>query len=176
MKKFTLLSSLAMLATVGGVFAAWTFNETAVSLDEDASVGVNVVQDVTNNARGTFKVTSDVELTFDQLNTTENPWTTAVTGSGNITITYTHNDTVDLNYDYDVKWNIVLPTGWGEGYVTVDTTETTLDLATGTTTLTISGETIASKITGVNNTIDTTEKLDLFETSVAEDLTVKVAI
>lgn len=177
MKKFTLLSSLAALATIGSVYAAWTFNEGTVSLDQSKTVGVNVNEDVNAaGARGSFDVVAqDLAITFDQKNDGTLAWSTEATGTGSITITYTHADVGNPYYDYGVTWKIVLPTDWGKDFVTVNVNPTNLDFVDGgATTVTISGAAIAAKISGIANTIKSTSNLDDFKASVASDITVDI--
>ena len=62
MKKFTLLSAIAALATVGSVFAAWEFTTTTASVDADGSASISVTVDkdvlISGGLTGTAKMTT----------------------------------------------------------------------------------------------------------------------
>lgn len=106
MKKFALLGAVAALATAGGVFAAWQFTNGGVYEDQNNSLNVTVVGEVTNNGYGTVSVTGALALSLDGNGVSNN---NTIVGTfdqtKSIVFQYTPatNDlgvTVDISFDY----------------------------------------------------------------------------
>lgn len=68
MKKLSLLVALALLITVGGVYATWTYAGTNDIADAFAEVKVTIADTELTGANGTYKVESNLVLTVDQAN------------------------------------------------------------------------------------------------------------
>ena len=90
MKKLSLIIAMILCVTIGGVYATWTYTQNIDVADE----GVNKVMNLGNveysGSYGTYKVDgSGLTLTIDPKAGTTH--TTALYGTGQITITFTPN-------------------------------------------------------------------------------------
>ena len=168
MKKFTLLSGIAALATVGAVFAAWQFNENTPSIN-DGSVGITVMEGVETSARGTFAVstTGDLAIYISQSTNHKSSVVNVADGSedSKVTVTYTHTDIVNSEYNYTVTWKISIPTEL-EPYFTSDEGSATITNVGSQNSFEITIEQIKNSIHPVDNSITTAEAaqdfIDLF--------------
>lgn len=68
MKKLSLLVALALLITVGGVYATWSYAGTDDIADAYAEAKVTIADTELTGANGTYKVESNLVLTVDQAN------------------------------------------------------------------------------------------------------------
>lgn len=68
MKKLSLLISLLLCVTIGGVYAAWTYAGTDDIADSFAEAKVTIDDAELVGANGTFKVETNLVLTIDQAN------------------------------------------------------------------------------------------------------------
>ena len=106
MKKFTLLSGIAALATVGAVFAAWVFDTSTGSATKDASVTIAVDTEIEDaGIPGALAATSTIEgLKFVQSGDKKTTQLIDSDGeSGNVTLTYTPAGSEVADYSYDVS-------------------------------------------------------------------------
>lgn len=85
MKKLGLLATLAVCVTVGGVYAAWTYNDTSSFVDrETVSIGLTAAGNVTGES---LEITQN-SLHFLIDDTDNNKVGDAVDATGTITVTY----------------------------------------------------------------------------------------
>ena len=68
MKKLSLLISLLLCVTIGGVYAVWTYAGTDDIADSFAEAKVTIAEVELTGANGTYKVESNLTLTVDQAN------------------------------------------------------------------------------------------------------------
>ena len=68
MKKLSLLISLLMCVTIGGVYAVWTYAGTNDIADGFAEAKVTIADAELTGANGTYAITSNLVLTVDQAN------------------------------------------------------------------------------------------------------------
>ena len=66
MKKITVLSSLLALATVGGVYATWTYAGTNDIVDAFTEAKVTLEGATLNGSNGIYSVTTNLVMTIDQ--------------------------------------------------------------------------------------------------------------
>lgn len=66
MKKLSLLVALALLITVGGVYATWSYAGTNDIADQFAEMKVTIADTKLDGANGTYKIESNVVLIVDQ--------------------------------------------------------------------------------------------------------------
>ncbi|MBE6132683.1 MAG: hypothetical protein E7180_04775 [Erysipelotrichaceae bacterium] len=66
MKKITILSSLLALATVGGVYATWTYAGTNDIVDAFTEAKVTLEGATLNGSNGLYTVTTNLVMTIDQ--------------------------------------------------------------------------------------------------------------
>ena len=85
MKKLGLLATLAMCVTIGGVYAAWTYNDTTSFSDrETISIGLTPAGNVTGES---LEITENT-LKFLIDDTDNDKIGNAIDASGSITVTY----------------------------------------------------------------------------------------
>lgn len=68
MKKLSLLISLLMCVTIGGVYAVWSYAGTNDIADSFAEAKVTIADAELTGANGTYAITSNLVLTVDQAN------------------------------------------------------------------------------------------------------------
>lgn len=100
MKKLSLLVALALLITVGGVYATWSYAGTNDIADAYAEMTVTIADTVLTGANGTYAVTSNLVLTVDQV--TEDHEAGLVFASNNgapivLTVTFTPAENAPQN-------------------------------------------------------------------------------
>lgn len=91
MKKISLIAGLAMLVTVGGVFAAWTFGQFTVEASDTATISVSVDEGtITDNAGNlAFETAGYSGLKFVQDDLDENEYNIeTLTPTGYVKYTY----------------------------------------------------------------------------------------
>ena len=66
MKKITILSSILALATVGGVYATWTYAGTNDIVDAFTEAKVTLEGATLNGSNGLYTVTTNLVMTIDQ--------------------------------------------------------------------------------------------------------------
>ena len=82
MKKLSLIVALAVVLTIGGVFATWTYPGATVAPDSE-TIGVTI-ESATSGA-DTFNVNNTMAISVDPTSNTD--YTAKITKSGNIVIT-----------------------------------------------------------------------------------------
>ena len=92
MKKLSLLVALALLITVGGVYATWSYVGSTDIIDAYAESNVTIADAVMEGTYGIYKIDSNLVLTVDQAN--DNHEAELVFGSNNdqpvyLTVTFT---------------------------------------------------------------------------------------
>lgn len=114
MKKMSILASLALCVTIGGVYAAWNYADKNVSTTY-AAMGVSVTGITSQSEKGVLKaVGTNVALQIDDIVNTK-PHTTEFVydANGYFTVTFTANanapETV-LEQGIDLKWYVGLAT------------------------------------------------------------------
>ena len=101
MRKFSLLIALALLITVGGVYAAWVYADSNTDvLDVSQGKALNLTDATNQGAYGTYHIdVSNLELTIDPKG--GSGYTTALYGTGEIVISFVPNqyapDTIKNN-------------------------------------------------------------------------------
>lgn len=114
MKKMSILASLALCVTIGGVYAAWNYADKNVSTTY-AAMGVSVTGVTSQSEKGTLKAEgTNVALQIDDVANTKLHTTEFVyDANGYFTVTFTANANapVDvLENGIDLKWYIGLAT------------------------------------------------------------------
>lgn len=66
MKKLSLLIALILCATIGGVYAAWTYAGTDDIADAYSEAKITITDAELSGANGTYAITSNLVLTIDQ--------------------------------------------------------------------------------------------------------------
>lgn len=88
MKKITLLAAVAALATAGGVFAAWTFDNTSAPADQQGTISSTIEENITNNTSGSVAVSGELTFSISTDGTTNNNSIVAAFAGDGITVTY----------------------------------------------------------------------------------------
>lgn len=89
MKKLSLFLALAMILTISGVYAVWTFAESTDIMDINTSSLMDMGEATTIGTYGTYKFTNNLKMVIDPKVGTNH--TTALYVTGSITITFTPN-------------------------------------------------------------------------------------
>lgn len=88
MKKLSLLVALALLITVGGVYATWTYTQTTDVADESVNIPLNLTSVVHSDGYGAYVIDqSTLALKVEPKPGTTH--TTALTISGELVVTFT---------------------------------------------------------------------------------------
>lgn len=92
MKKLSLLISLLMCVTIGGVYAVWSYAGTNDIADGFAEAKVTIADAELTGANGTYAITSNLVLTVDQANEKHEAKLVFASNDGNdihLTVTFT---------------------------------------------------------------------------------------
>ncbi len=81
MKKLSILIALVLCATIGGVYAAWTYAGTDDIADAYSEAKITITDAELSGANGTYAITSNLVLTVDQAD--ENHYAKLVFASNN---------------------------------------------------------------------------------------------
>ena len=169
MKKLNILAVSALVATIGGVYATWTYASKEATAD-DVTVGVSVANQGEGTEKGTIIVTGNVQLVIDDTNGDYIAELVVADGSENLTITFT---AADSGADADVIENGIVMEYviTVEGYTyknasifTVSDTATVLNKGDATFEATITAQEICNAITISEIVLDTEAKYDAFTT------------
>lgn len=88
MKKLSLLVALALLITVGGVYATWTYTQTTDVADESVHMSLNLTNVTYEGSYGTYEIIKDgLSMLIDPKEGTTH--TTALKITGNLVIKFT---------------------------------------------------------------------------------------
>ena len=91
MKKLSLIVALAVVLTVGGVFASWTYYEEGYTIENNPGVGVVFDDNAVLASKGTISFAAgDIKFTITQDGT---GYTTGWSHNGSSAITFTPNGT-----------------------------------------------------------------------------------
>lgn len=169
MKKLNILAVSALVATIGGVYATWTYASKEATAD-DVTVGVSVANKGEATEKGTITVTGNVQLVIDDTNGDYTAELVVADGSEDLTITFT---AADSGADADVIENGIVMEYviTVEGYTyenasifTVSNTPTALNGGNATFETTITAQEICNAITISEIVLDTEAKYDAFTT------------
>lgn len=122
MKKLSLIAGLACLATIGGVFGAWTFGTAGVGEDtrDVASITIDTVIEDTGTVTATID-TGALSLYISQDKTDDSGYKIEATGVANVNFEGSYTDTTSgLNASYEVEARVDV-TGGLAGYFTTGT-------------------------------------------------------
>lgn len=160
MKKISLIAGLAMLVTVGGVFAAWEFG-TVAGATHEAAVSITVDADVTDKeADLEFTFASEaftVDVTQDSLKTGYE-FTASSAGEGYIKYSYTNSGDTDIVVN--IKAELVIKNDVDlSAYMDTSTLKTTI-IASAPLTCVKAGATNVSYVT-LANVVDTLNAMDI---------------
>ncbi len=166
MKKLSLLISLVLLVTVGGVYATWNYaHGTAVSASKYFDAVTVVAPMVETNSKGIIEVdTSNLSIVVDDTN---NDFKGELVITGEVTVTFTPNDGVTTEVGTDgIKMQYELSATDNFKYntndiFTIDKTVKTTDAATKS--FTISADELKSLITLNEVTLPTAETYGEFK-------------
>lgn len=169
MKKLNILAVSALVATIGGVYATWTYASKEATAD-DVAVGVSVANKG-ETEKGTITVTGNVQLVIDDTNGDYKAELVVAEGSDEkLTIEFT---AADSGADEDVIENGIVMEYviTVEGYTyenasifTVSNTPTALNGGNATFETTITAQEICNAITISEIVLDTEAKYDAFTT------------
>lgn len=122
MKKLSVLVALMLIITVGGVYATWTYNMGNKPVD-DRTMDISVQL---TEKRTPDSPQGELTLTNNNLNlVVENKgeYIAELQGSGQIDVTYYHNNLSQANDEIYIKYKITVVSGkyWGDDVITADT-------------------------------------------------------
>ncbi len=72
MKKLSIVAALALVTTVGGVYAAWTYAGGEKAIKADGSKGITITQGVESGASGTLAVSTPNVMKIDDVGSLSN--------------------------------------------------------------------------------------------------------
>lgn len=102
-KNIGLLATLAMVVTVGGVYATWNYaTEGITSTTATVSVGI---EDTVKSSKGTIAATSTLELIIDDTNS---DYVAEITWSGTIDVTFTAGAGYDSDDKVDLQYSVAI--------------------------------------------------------------------
>ena len=163
MKKFTLYSALAALATVGSVFAAWTFTEGGNKNLDQQNLGITVDDQIKiNGLNGDATVVFEDEPTLIITQGNDKNAITKVDVEGDdIVVTYTpvtYEQTSKIKITYTISFNNDSLSEWFD-----DSSwkiEQEVNIVGGTFEDTLTATEIADIVVGKSNAVDTSEKAE----------------
>ena len=199
MKKLSLLIALALIVTIGGVYAAWNYSQ-GTTASVDVSREINMAQVVTSGNKGTIVATPQNNFAFlvddiadDDGNGTDIKYKAALVGTGDIKIDFTANPGADqATKDNGIKMiaTVTLKTTTQEGLtytdpdtstpvdpLTVKAGQNVITLNDGNVckTVVITAEQIADCLQIANVILDTKAENDAFHTAL-KDYTIVITI
>lgn len=102
-KNIGLLATLAMVVTVGGVYATWNY---AVNKINSTIAGVSVgIADINPSEKGTISATSNLELIIDDTN---GDYVAEITWAGQIDVTFTPGAGYDSDDKIDLQYSVAI--------------------------------------------------------------------
>lgn len=128
MKKLSLIVALAVVLTVGGVFATWNYGGSAATPGSQ-TVTVGVAEESLTGVKGTIAVTgSNLAISIDKA---ADSYTAVLVKSGTATITYTKDPTASATHNtVQLKASISVATAGntydGNDVIIIDTAEVNL--------------------------------------------------
>ena len=93
MKKITALIMMAIMITIGGVYAAWIYDDGAPDAKTESALSVIVKAPETSGKSGTLEIGSLVEVAIDDDLTDDTRYKAVLTCEGSITITFKPSET-----------------------------------------------------------------------------------
>lgn len=109
-KSLSLILMLALIITIGGVYAAWTYAETPLSAVHGHLGSFGLSNAVINNSKGTITVdATNAHLVIDQTSSTD--YTAKLDATGTITFTFTPSEiwkeTNETVTEITMQWKLV---------------------------------------------------------------------
>ena len=112
MKKITALIMMAIMITIGGVYAAWIYATGTTATFEEKGVGITLIGAQANNEMtvGTFSMSQAVNVDIDDDESDATLHKAVLKVDGGMTITFTPNDLAgDTNIEnYGIKMSLTL--------------------------------------------------------------------
>lgn len=174
MRKLSLLIALALIVSIGGVYATWTYTQSTDVADESVNMSLNLTNVTFVGTYGTYEIDqSGLSMTIDPKAGTTH--TTALYINGSLVIKFTPNtyapievkegavdstytfSLANTNWKYDNK-DIVTLTHTGDHDITWE------KQADGTFTLTLTADELANHISLTEFTLDTKADYDAYNT------------
>ena len=160
-KKLTFFATLALCATVGSVYATWTYaQDTATSLDETVSAAITTADTI---AKG------DIELVSNGLTmvvSNDGTYKTKLTMGGELKVKFTPAENTTAPDTIKIQYTLSTSDGWiyeGKDIFTVDASPVSLGEAASAWSL--SGVDLQNYIEMTAFTLDTLEEHSAFETA-----------
>lgn len=165
MKKISILIVLAMVLTIGGVYATWNYAQGNVDSVELSPV-VTLTDKVVDTAKGTIAVDmSGLTISIDDTN---NDYDAELVMDGAINVTFTANDLAPAEVKDDgikLQYTLTVTTPWEFGGVQVFTVEAdpiAMNGGAATFTATITADELMDAITLGNISLPTVDDYDAF--------------
>lgn len=117
MKKLSLIVALALVISIGGVYATWFYATTSVTTVNHKFKGLSITDVDTKTESGSFSITDTLSLKIDDNDGSHTPaWDVDVTGAdaGTVGITFTPNSgapLTTLQYSIIISNNSYTPAG-----------------------------------------------------------------
>lgn len=112
MKKLSILVALILCVTIGGVYAAWTYAESAVEAPAPVTTGIAIEEAITTTPKGEISISNTLNLVIDDNAGNHTPgWDADVATNGTggeLTITYSPNESsspTTLEYSITISGN-----------------------------------------------------------------------
>lgn len=94
MKKLSTLIAIALIVTIGGVYAAWSYSQ-GTTAEVEITREINMAQINTNGSKGTISATPENNFAFLVDDDGSGTYTAKLVGTGKLNITFTANPGAD---------------------------------------------------------------------------------
>jgi DUF4097 and DUF4098 domain-containing protein YvlB len=179
MKKISILIVLAMILTIGGVYATWNYAQGNV---EDVSLNpvVSLTEKVVDTAKGTIAVdASGLTISIDDAN---NDYDAELVMTGNVNVTFTADTLASAEVKANgikLQYTLTVTTPWeyeGTQVFTVEADPIAINNGAATFTATITADELMDAITLGDISLPTPEAYDAFEAILANgNITITVS-
>ncbi len=176
MKKLSVLIALALVLTIGGAYATWTYATGTIANATGSVSGIQMTAKVEGGAMGSLVITSTPQYQVDPIAGTYNPKLIVKDGSPDFVISFTPDDEASNDIKAGIPVTITLSaSGFGafdeQTVLTVNTASISVAAdeweGTGTLTYTITAANFANYLTLAEVNIDTPNKYDTYNTAIS---------
>ena len=179
MKKISVLIVLAMIVTIGGVYATWNYAQDGVE-GVDVVPTVALTDKIVSTSQGTIEVDmSTLEISIDDAN---NDYNAELVIDGQIDIEFTADPYADADIKANglpMQYELTVTTPWeykGTQIFTVEVDPIQLNGGNGTFSATITADDLMDAITLGNISLPTVEEYDAFALALKEgEITITVS-
>ena len=164
MKKIRVLIALAMMVTIGGVYATWNYAEKQ-AMSVQSATGVTLTEKVADSEKGVISFNNTLGLVIDDTNA---DYVAELSATGSATVTFEPSEFAPLdvrNNGIKMKCEVSVTEPWtyeGDQIFTVVSPSIILNNGEPTREVTITADELMNALTLGPISLDTEEKYDLF--------------